>query len=110
MGKGIDWSKHAEKPEGKIEKIHRFETAIGICPECGVEVREPEKLIERMPEILPKLKELAVESTKNKMFVCENCGLGLAHDAKEVAALDNCFWCGHPKAVRREVYEEQKKR
>ena len=109
MGKGIDWSKHAEKPEVKAETLHRFETAIGICPECGVEVREPDKLVAKLPDILPKLRELIHESTKGKKIVCENCGVGLADNAKEVATLDNCFWCRHPNAVRREVFEEKKK-
>lgn len=103
----IELEKFTEKPKEREEVLHRFESAIGWCSACrGVETREPEKLIEKLPAIVPKLREMVLHATKEKSYVCANCGTGIADDREEAQALSNCLWCTGANAIKRENHKK----
>lgn len=101
---GVDWFKPELKEVPKI--YHRFESAIGYCPECKtVESKNLDDFLKHLKDA----RKLIDEHRKNYKYLCSDCGFPLAPDSETARAMNGCPWCGSDKAVDRRVYEEKKK-
>lgn len=110
------WSKpkapEVKTPEPRREP-HRFEFAVGWCPECksyefrpGFEQFPVLKLPELRRAIVDRLRGHNLIRTEGKSYVCRDCGTELADTPEEVRkTIESCPSCGSTQAVSFERFK-----
>jgi hypothetical protein len=95
------------KPEKPAEKPkHRYEWAIGFCPECGDIVTRPESDPGVALRNLAKVREFYVKHFADSPFECRTCHapLPLPPDStkEDLEKIEGCPFCGSTEARVRE--------